>query len=148
MYASSSSSGTFTGTDRRDLGDVRSPWPANSCKRRQPWIGEKGHLECDIAVIGGHKIIPGKDFHFSPVYASALPSPARPRQKVLTVSCRPDYVAVASHSRCFRDEQSKGLNLFLVPCRRICADRVVSYPQPCLASFARSMRASELAATH
>jgi hypothetical protein len=70
---------------------VRSPWPANSCKRRQPWIGEKGHLERDIAVIGGHKIIPGKDFHFSPVYASALPSPARPRQKVLTVSSRPEY---------------------------------------------------------
>ena len=69
---------------------MRSPWPANSCKRRQPWIGEKGHLERDIAVIGGHKIIPGKDFHFSPVYASALPSPARPRQKVLTVSSRPD----------------------------------------------------------
>jgi hypothetical protein len=71
---------------------VRSPWPANSCKRRQPWIGEKGHLERDIAVIGGHKIIPGKDFHFSPVYASALPSPARPRQKVLTVSSRPDLI--------------------------------------------------------
>ena len=69
---------------------MRSPWPANSCKRRQPWIGEKGHLERDIAVIGGHKIIPGKNFHFSPVYASALPSPARPRQKVLTVSSRPD----------------------------------------------------------
>jgi hypothetical protein len=48
-------------------------------------------LERDIAVIGGHKIIPEKDFHFSPVYASALPSPARPRQKVLTVSSRPDF---------------------------------------------------------
>jgi hypothetical protein len=80
---------------------VRSPWPANSCKRRQPWIGEKGHLERDIAVIGGHKIIPEKDFHFSPVYASALPSPARPRQKVLTVSSRPD---------CF-EERARRVNL-------------------------------------
>jgi hypothetical protein len=35
---------------------------------------------------------------------------------------------VASHSRCVRDAQSKDLNLFLVPCSRICPDRVVSCP--------------------
>jgi hypothetical protein len=33
---------------------------------------------------------------------------------------------------------SKALKHFLFPCRRICADRIVSCPQPCLASFAQS----------
>jgi hypothetical protein len=36
-------------------------------------------MTVDIAVVGCHKVIPKKDFHFPLAYASALPNLALPR---------------------------------------------------------------------